>query len=174
MAQLKVEPKKSNPWWLWLLLSLLGLAMLYFFTRDRGSNQNDAAESDTTANVSPAVEPMTNDWRSIDRNSPASAYYEVTDRDIKVRGNIDYAVNSVEETVLVDTDKNTIKSNAEDKLKQVAASAEKRFAKGVIRVYGYTDAAGTVTHSKQLAEERANVVSAFLAATGNTTHAIPN
>jgi len=35
---------------------------------------------------------------------------------------------------LFDTDKNTIKSGADDKLEQVAASAEKRFAKGAIRV----------------------------------------
>jgi len=70
--------------------------MLYFFTRDRGSNQNDAADSDTAANVSPVLDPMTNDYSSIDRNSPASAYYEVTDGDIEVRGNIDYAVNSLQ------------------------------------------------------------------------------
>jgi len=170
MAQLNVEPKKSNPWWLWLLLALLGLALLYFFTRDRDSNKNDAVDSDTTANVSnvsPAVDPMTDDWSSIDRNSPAAAYDEVTDRDIEVRGNDQYAIYSVEETVLFDTDKNTIKSGAEEKLKLVAASAEKRFAKGAIRIYGYTDATGTAAYNKQLAEERANAVSAWLAANGN-------
>ena len=171
MAQLNVEPKKNNSWWPWLLVALVALALLFFFTKGFNNNKNDNNGSDTTANDTTAnasgVDPMTDDWSSIDRGAPAAAYDEVTDKDIEVRGNNDYAIYSVDETVLFDTDKNTIKKGSQEKLKQVAASAEKRFAKGHLRIYGYTDSTGTAAHNKQLSEERANAVSSWLVADGN-------
>lgn len=171
MAQLNVEPKKNNSWWPWLLVALVALALLFFFTKgcnNKGNitNGSDTTASDTTANAT-GIDSMTDDWSSIDRSAPAAAYDEVTDKDIEVRGNDQYAIYSVEETLLFDTDKNTIKHGAEQKLKQVAASAEKRFANGPIRIYGYTDSTGTAAHNKQLAEERANAVSSWLVANGN-------
>ena len=166
MAQLNVEPKKSSPWWLWLLLALIALALLFFLTKGCNNKSDGLTNSDTTASTSTSVDPLTDDWNTIDRTAPAAAYDEITDKDIEVRGNNNYAIYGLEETLLFDTDKNTIRKGAEEKLKQVAASAEKRFANGEVRIYGYTDSTGTASHNKQLAEERANAVRTWLVTSG--------
>ncbi len=171
MAELNVQPKSKRPWWLWLLLALLALALLFFLLR--GCNREEATTpTDTGATAdSTAMAPTGNtmDWEGIDFGAPAATYEEITDADISVRGNEDYAIYSVDETILFDTDKNTIKANAADKLKQVSESMGKRFANGQVRIYGHTDAQGSAGYNLQLAEQRAEAVKNWLTQNGNVT-----
>jgi len=174
MAQLQVEPKKNNNWWVWLILALLALILLFALLRGCNNNKNnESKEMDTTAKLAPApataegVNPNTDDWSTVDRNVPNAAYDEITDKDIEVRGNDNYAVYSLEETILFDPDKSEIKKAGADKLKQIAASAEKRFSGGKVRIYGYTDSTGSAEHNKELAKQRAESVQTWLVSNGN-------
>jgi outer membrane protein OmpA-like peptidoglycan-associated protein len=169
MAELNVEPKSQRPWWLWLLLAVIALAILLFLLR--GCDGDEAArDPETTSATDPAATSSgvaaDNDWNDIDRNAPAATYEEITDQDINVRGNDQYAIYSLDETILFDTDSKEIRSGAEQKLKQVAASMEQRFANGQVRVYGYTDARGSAGYNQQLAEERAEAIQDWLVQNG--------
>ncbi|QHL86011.1 OmpA family protein [Nibribacter ruber] len=173
MADLDVQPKSSKPWWLWLLLALLGIALLFFLLR--GCDREDEVETttttteSTTATTTDSDMDTDDDWNSLDLNAPVAAYDEITDKDIEVRGNDDYAVYTMDETILFDNDKATIQPQAADKLKQVAASINKRFSGGNVRVYGYTDAQGSAGYNKELAEERTQAVQSWLVDNGNVS-----
>lgn len=172
MAELNVQPKSKRPWWLWLLLALLALALLFFLLRGCNRDETTApadtgAAADSTAMNSGAGNDQ--DWTGIDFGAPAATYEEITDADINVRGNDEYAIYSVDETILFDTDQNTIKTTAADKLKQVSESMGKRFANGQVRIYGHTDAQGSAGYNLQLAEQRAEAVRGWLTQNGNVT-----
>ncbi|PSR53856.1 OmpA family protein [Adhaeribacter arboris] len=172
MAELNVQPKSKRPWWLWLLLALLALALLFFLLRGCNRDQATAptdtgAAADSTAMAGDTTSEF--DWNTVDFGAPAATYDEITDADINVRGNDDYAIYSLDETILFDTDKNTIKPSAAEKLKQVAASMGKRFANGQVRIYGHTDAKGSAGYNMQLAEQRAEAVRNWLTQNGNIT-----
>jgi bacteriorhodopsin len=49
MAQLDVQPKKANPWWLWLLLAVIAIIILFFVVR--GCNSGDTNALTMDANV---------------------------------------------------------------------------------------------------------------------------
>ncbi|KAA5545789.1 OmpA family protein [Adhaeribacter rhizoryzae] len=173
MADLDVQPKKSRPWWIWLLLALIAIAVLFVLSRGCSRTNDDADAmgttlTDTTTTTAAADGTATDDgWGTVDFNAPAATYEEITDRNIEVRGNDDYAIYSVDETVLFDTDKSTIKPQAAEKLKQIAGSMGKRFANSQVRIYGYTDARGSASYNKELAEERAAAVQNWLTQNGN-------
>lgn len=174
MAELNVQPKSGRPWWLWLLLALLALALIFFLIK--GCNRDTATETTDMGNsIDSMATTATNgaanalDWDAVDFGAPAATFDEITDSDITIRGNDEYAIYSVDETVLFDTDKNTIKSDAAQKLKQVSESMGKRFADGQVRIYGYTDAKGAAGYNMQLAEQRAEAVKNWLTENGNVT-----
>lgn len=175
MADLNVQPKKKSSWLPWLIGAILLLALLFFLFR--GCNKNDhnvtgadttaaaATTTDTTAKVG-ATTSGAGDWSTIDRNAPAVSYEEITAKNISVRGNDNYGIYSLGEDVLFDSDKSTIRKDAEQNLKQIAASINKRFKGGDVRIYGYTDSVGSAGYNKELAERRAQAVSSWLAANG--------
>ena len=171
MAELNVQPKSGRPWWLWLLLALLALALLFFLfrscNRDQGTNTGDPGLATDSTTVSADANDL--DWNGIDFGAPAATFEEITDADITVRGNEEYAIYSVDETILFDTDQNTIKAGAEQKLKQITESVGKRFAGGQVRVYGHTDAQGSAGYNLQLAEQRYEAVRSLLTQNGNIT-----
>jgi outer membrane protein OmpA-like peptidoglycan-associated protein len=173
MAELNVQPKKQRSWWPWLLLALLALALIFFLLRgnrdsDADTNSTGVTADSTAMNTGPGTT-ADNDlnWDAISFDAPAATYEEITDNDINVRGNDDYAIYSVDETILFDTDKNTVKPDAAQKLKMVAASVGKRFAGGQVRIYGHTDAQGSTGYNKELAEQRAAAVQNWLVQNGN-------
>ena len=166
MAQLDVQPKKTNPWWLWVLAGIILLVLIFYFMRDRDNTASTISDNDTTA-VSSVVTDGDDNWGMIDMNAPEANYDEVDNTDVSVRGNDDYAIYSINETILFDSDKSDIRTQAEASLKQIAASAEKRFSGGEVRVYGYTDAVGSTASNKQLAEERAEAVKNWLVTNAN-------
>lgn len=171
MAELNVQPKKQRPWWLWLLLALLALAALFFLlrgcNRETDTTNDTAVPADSAATTAAAGNDL--DWDAISFDAPAAVYEEITDSDIGVRGNDEYAIYSVDETVLFDTDQNSVKADATQKLQLVAESMGKRFAGGQVRIYGHTDAQGSAGYNKELAEQRAKAVQDWLVQNGNIT-----
>lgn len=171
MAELDVQPKKKTSWWPWLLLALILLALLFFLLRSCNKTTVAATTSDSTVNSGTTVPGgATNSaWDSIDFNAPSASYDEITNKNISVRGNDRYAVYSLGENVLFDEGKSTIRSDAEQNLKQLAASIQKRFNEGDVRIYGHTDSIGGSDANKQLAEQRAESVRNWLITNGNIT-----
>jgi outer membrane protein OmpA-like peptidoglycan-associated protein len=175
MADLDVQPKSSRPWWLWLLLALLALALLFFLMRscgdsnDRADNATSEAGDAVTGAAATGAAAVSDAWDNLDLNAPAATYDEITDQDIEVRGTDEYAVYSLDETILFGSDQSTIQPQGVEKLRQVAASMGKRFNGGQVRIYGYTDAQGSATYNKELAEQRAEAVQAWLVQNGNIT-----
>lgn len=169
MADLNVQPKRNTGWWLWLLLALIAIALLYFFSK--GCNKEStiattSAQSDTlsSATASDTISSPNgyNEWSNINFDAPNANYSEITDKDISVRGNDEYSIYSLGENILFDVDKNTIRNDGEAKLKQVATSLKQRYENGYIRVYGHTDSTGDAAHNRQLALDRANAVKSWL------------
>ena len=176
MAELHVQPKNSRPWWLWLLLALVAIGLIFFLMRNRDHKKDvETATTETTTNTDTTTTATTtttttdDDWNTLDRNVPIAKYDEITDKDIEVRGNDNYAIYSLNETVLFDSDKSKIKRTAEKKLKQVAASLDKRYKDAKVRIFGYADASGTAEHNKELSEKRAEAVQNWLAEHGNVS-----
>jgi outer membrane protein OmpA-like peptidoglycan-associated protein len=184
MAELQVERKKKINWLPWLLL-LLGLVALGIFLGTRHSNTGNVAENTNTAGaiastgeVAPAARdsnasslstPAYGDegWSDINRNAPGLAYDEIHGKNVSVRGTDRYAVYDLGEDVLFDRDKSTIRKDAAGSLKEVAGSITKRFSKGPIRLYGFTDAQGSKAFNMELAKARAEAVKQWLVKNGN-------
>ena len=171
MAELNVQPKKSTSIIPWILL-LLGLAaLIWFLTRKKDDNTaatttNAVTTTDSGTNQSTSSNAASSDWNSVDFNAPAVNYDEVTDRNINVRGNNNYGIYGVGENVLFDEGKATIKTDAEANLKQIVGSIDKRYKGGEVRVYGFTDAQGSAGYNKDLAQQRADAVKAWLTSNG--------
>lgn len=184
MAELNVQPKKKSSILPWILLLLGIAALIWFLTRDKdGKDVADASttgvEATTTATdaaagttgaaagaAGAAVANSTTNWDGIDFNAPSVNYDEITDKNINVRGNEGYGIYGLNETILFDEGKATIRTNAEANLKQIAGSIAKRYNGGEIRVYGYTDAQGSAGSNKELAQQRADAVKAWMQSNG--------
>lgn len=161
MAELDVQPKKKSSILPWILLALGVIALIWFLTRDKDSDT--ARNSDeTTTNTSTNSYAANSDWNDVDFDAPAVQYDEVTDKNIHVRGNDNYAIYGLGENVLFDEGKSEIRDDAEANLKQITASINKRYNGGDVRVYGFTDATGSAGSNKELAEKRAKAVQSWL------------
>ena len=175
MADLDVQPKKQSSWLPWLIGALVLLGLLFFLTRSCNSDKTVAGATDSTNNGATASDTSNKiatttpagakapDWSTIDRNAPATNYDEITAKDISTRGNDNYGIYSLGENILFETDKSTLRKDAEQNLKQISASINRRFKGGDVRVYGYTDSVGSKGYNKELAQQRAEVVKNWLA-----------
>jgi outer membrane protein OmpA-like peptidoglycan-associated protein len=170
MAHLEVQPKKRSflPW----ILGALAIIALIFILMRRGDKDERAAATTTTDTVSNSTASSGNfntasGWDAVDFSAPRATYEEITDKNIDVRVGDNYAIYGLGENILFDEGKSTIRSNAEKDLKQIAASIEKRYKGGEIRVYGHTDSVGSSGANKQLAEQRAEAVRDWLIKNGN-------
>ena len=172
MAELNVQPKKKTSYLPWILLLLGAIVLIWFLTRNKDdNNRNIVSNSDTaittatpatTLATGSAQETGNSDWNGIDFNTPPMDYEELTNREINVRGTTNYGIYSLEENILFDAGKSAIRPDAEARLKQVVASIKKRYNSGEVRVYGYTDAQGSAAVNKELAQQRADAVKAWL------------
>jgi outer membrane protein OmpA-like peptidoglycan-associated protein len=173
MAELNVQPKKKTSLLPWILL-LLGLAaLIWFLTRDKDNDvadRNRDAETTSVPTTSTAdnntVTNVAADWSGIDFNAPSVKYDEITDKNINVRGNNNYGIYGLGENILFDEGQATIRSSAENNLKEIAGSIGKRYNGGDLRVYGYTDATGSAGVNKELAQQRAEAVKMWLQKNG--------
>jgi len=84
---------------------------------------------------------------------------------VTVRGDENYQVYGLEEKVLFDTDKATIKPTAAEALKQISASINKRYAGKDVRILGFADARGDKSYNRDLSKQRAEAVKNYLVAT---------
>ena len=166
MAELNVQPKKTTSILPWILLLLGIAALIWFLTRDKNDTNSTATNTtnttamDSGANQSTSSNSARADWSSVDFNSPAVNYDEVTDRNINVRGNNNYGIYGVGENILFDEGKATIRPDAQANLQQIVVSINKRYNGGDVRVYGFTDAQGNAGYNKDLAQQRADAVKA--------------
>ena len=175
MADLNVQPKQKKSWLPWLLLILGIIALLFFLMRGCNNDKGAAAGTDSTAASTNNSTGTTADtsgamgqaWGDVDFNAPAAAYDEITDKNINVRGNNNYGIYGLGENILFDEGKSSIRSNAEQNLKQVAGSIGQRYNGGQVRVFGYTDAVGSAGYNKELAQQRAESVRNWLVRNGN-------
>lgn len=160
MADLNVEPKSNRPWWLWLLLAALAIIVIIFLMRGCDDDEDRITESEatTTATTTESTTATDADWDNIDRDVPAASYQEITDKDVTVRGSDAYAIYSLDETILFDTESKELRSGATQKLQQIAASLNQRYPDGQIRVYGFSDARGSANYNQELSEQRAEAV----------------
>lgn len=167
MADLNVQPKRSTNWWIWLLLAIILIGLIYFLSKGCNNAATNTAQVDTNTTQTDTNATFSspngyNEWSNVDFNAPNANYSEITDKEISVRGNDQYAIYSLGENILFDIDKNNIRKDGETKLKQIATSLNQRYKDGDIRIYGHTDSTGDAAHNQQLAEERANAVKSWL------------
>ena len=101
-------------------------------------------------------------WSGIDFNAPVVADKRITIRDVEVRSNPGYTIYSMDEKILFDVDKATLRPGAEKNLRSIAASIQEASSRGPIRIYGHTDSTASASYNKKLAEERANAVKNWL------------
>lgn len=174
MADLNVQPKQKKSWLPWLLLVIGLIALIFFLMRGCNNNKGNETVTDSTSSASNTIGTTTDStgakgqaWGDVDFNAPATAYDEITDKNIDVRGNKSYGIYGLGENILFDEGKSAIRSNAESNLKQIASSIDKRYKGGSVRVFGYTDAVGSAGYNKELAEQRAEAVRAWLVKNGN-------
>ena len=172
MADLNVQAKKKNSWLPWLLLILGLIILIVFLMRGCNNDKDDQPKADTTASAAAAgttagAAAATTGWNDVDFNAPNAAYDEITDTNISVRGNDSYGIYSLGENILFDEGKSTIRTDAEQNLKQIAGSVNKRFNGASVRVYGYTDSIGSKGYNKELAEQRAEAVKNWLTKNGS-------
>lgn len=148
-------------------LMISGLTMVLLASCSQTEKEKVDTQSEETMymkedeNVERSTREQT-EWDEVDVTSPIVSYEEIQSEEIEVRGNGDYSVYTVDETILFDFDKANIRDSGEDKLKEVITSVKKRHPDGEIAVRGYTDATGSADYNKELAEERAEAVASFL------------
>lgn len=165
MAELDVQPKRSSPWWLWLLIALIALVILIFLFKGCNSKKTMVSTTDSTSTTK-TVAVTQPDWSKVDFNAAKSSDADVTDPGISVSGNDQYTIYTLGENILFASNDTTLQGSAGDKLKQITASLNKRFKGASIGVYGSTDSTGTAGHNKALGAERATAVKDWLVKTG--------
>jgi outer membrane protein OmpA-like peptidoglycan-associated protein len=170
MAHLEVEPKRSSPWWIWLIGAILLFIIIALLARGCTNENTGIAANDSTSVDNVAVDTMAKtqpDWSSVDFNSPATSDPDITDEDIMVGGNDQYTIYSLGENILFATDGNTISPSGQQKLAQIKSVLSKRFPDAMIGVYGSTDSRGSASHNKELGAERAAAVKDWLISNAN-------
>lgn len=142
-------------------------------------NQNEGAEGDTAvmadndrmahpADDHPAdIDELPAEWNTVDFDVAVIRVPEVTASDVEVAGTERFTIYGVDEMIMFDTDKATIRPGAEESLQQIATSLKQRYNEGNIRLYGFTDARASASYNKQLAEERAQSVKQWLVQNAN-------
>lgn len=140
------------------MLVVFGLIVVtLFFAKGCGGYENDHIA--TTRNTQASQD---SGWNAVSFNGPLFSYDEITDSTISVRGGEGYAIYSLDEAVLFDSDKSTVRPEAAGNLEQLSGSLSKRFKGGEIRIYGHTDAKGSAGYNMELAEQRAEAVKNWL------------
>lgn len=165
MAQLDVQPKRSNPWWLWLIIAIVAIAIILFLlkgcnhkTTQIGTTDSTSTTNSDSMSTKQTVAVMQPDWNSVNFNAPKSSDPDVTDKDIAVSGNSKYIIYTLGENILFNTDQSTLQGSADKRLQQITASINKHFKNASIGVYGNTDSTGTTGQNKQLGADRAAAV----------------
>lgn len=153
---------------------MLGFALAStLYACDRTTKMPEQSTADTavvTENKGDTiVQPIGGDWDNVNLDLPDVKFPEINLPDLNLRGNDQYTAYSLGENILFESDKATIRKDADDELKQISASIQQRYADGEVRIYGYTDSLDTKSHNKELAEQRAEAVKQWLITNGKIT-----
>lgn len=168
MAELHVQPKRPNLWWLWLLLALIIAGAAYYWYTNYyhksagGTTTVTDSTTTTTDTTKTAVDTTGPDWSSVNFNSPKTTDENITDKDIATSGNTTYTIYSIGENILFASNQTTLQDNATGKLRQIAAALSKNFNGAHVGVYGSTDSTGTAGQNKQIGAQRAEAVKDWL------------
>src|SRR4051812_48273621 len=130
MANVHNQPK-SNNWIVWLIIILILILIGFYFFSHRNTSEVTAEAASDSSTIESTIN---NNWTGVE-DVPEQNYDELNDASTSTRGNDQYAVYSIDETLLFDVGKSTIKPGAQNKLKSIVGSAEKRFPKGDVRIY---------------------------------------
>ncbi len=157
-----------------LKLAPIAAFALFFASCTETNKGNNVTNSPDTAVLKSASEPAptakaSDAWATVDWNSPIVKYDEVKNTNISIRGNDNYGIYSLGENVLFETGKADIKKDAAANLTEVAASINKHYGSGKVKVYGYTDATGAADANATLSRQRAEAVKMWLVSNGNIT-----
>lgn len=159
------------------ILSLLVTASFYGCNQgsENSTKNEDLAVSDSVVVNDPDETMASNDaettdmdaqWNQLDRNAPSVKLPEVSVIGLETRGNKDYTVYSMEESILFDKGQAKLRENSKETLNQIVLSMAER-AKGDIRIYGYADPSeGTSKENIALSSERAMAVRNWLVENG--------
>jgi outer membrane protein OmpA-like peptidoglycan-associated protein len=161
MANASNQPRKNN-WIIWLIILLILILIGFYFFSHRNTEVTAEAASDSSTIEST----INSNWSGVEEVQEQN-YDEMQDSSVSVKGNDEYAVYSLDETVVFDSGKSQVSPRAEKKLQSIVSSAEKRFPNGDIRIYGYTDSVGDAAQNKLLAQSRAEAVKNWLLKNGN-------
>ena len=124
----------------------------------KGASVADAA----AGAASGAANAVDNAWDMTKAKLADVKYEEIDLPEISVRGDDRYSVYSLEETVLFDTDKATIKPTATRALSEIGGSIGRRYGQGQVRVMGFADSRGDKNYNKELSAQRAEAVKNWL------------
>ncbi|TGE17182.1 OmpA family protein [Hymenobacter elongatus] len=116
--------------------------------------------------AAPATDAVGSGWDMTQAKLADVKYPEVSLADVTVRGNDEYSVYGVAETVLFDTDKADIKPGASNALQQISASIGQRYATGPVYIMGFADSRGDKNYNRELSEQRATAVKNWLSQNG--------
>jgi outer membrane protein OmpA-like peptidoglycan-associated protein len=169
MAELDVQPKKNNTWWIWLIAALV-IVTLFMLIRGCDSSTGgsgdtrDSTKADDTTRIEGAA--TLSDFDNVDFNAAENSYAEVNDSSITVRGNANYAIYGLGENILFSVGDTTIQASAATQLKLIAGSINKRFKGASLAVYGSTDSTENAKANRELGKSRAIAVKNWLVKNG--------
>lgn len=101
-------------------------------------------------------------WAGVNWDAPVVEDPDLKDSDIEVRQEEEYTIYTLDDKLLFDTDKAQIRTEGEEKLKQVAEELKGLPQNGQIRIFGHADARASNEYNKELSAERANAVKDWL------------
>lgn len=168
MAHLEVEPKPARPWWIWVLVGIVLIALSAFLF-DKCGSERTMVSGDTTMTLTDTVgvARIAPNWKDIDFDAATVKDVDITDNDIVTRGNENYTIYSLGENILFPTDGSVISANGEAKLRMISDVLQKRFEGATIGIFGSTDSTGPVNENKALGQQRAEAVKNWLVSAGN-------
>ncbi|WP_347157565.1 OmpA family protein [Pontibacter chitinilyticus] len=105
-------------------------------------------------------------WNNVDFEAPVVEVATLKGVDVEKRATEDYTIYTMDERVMFDTDKATIRENAEPKIQEIANEIKNIPGNGPIRIYGYTDARASQDYNMELSEDRAKSVQDWLQSKG--------
>ncbi len=152
------------------LTQFIIIAMLFVACTETNKDKNVTGDEDTMVlqnkdNLDAGKVDYTN-WNVVDLGAPIVEYDEVKSRDIVVRqtvvGSDSASVYSIDQEIMFDFDKASLRQAGKEKLDEIAASIKKRYPSGALGIYGYTDAIGSKEYNKELSEQRAERVKQYL------------
>jgi outer membrane protein OmpA-like peptidoglycan-associated protein len=158
-------------------LIMIALALTVVGTScDQGNRSDDQSTAATTdsalvdpdkhASFDPAQPAIDINWDELQKDLNDETFPEIKGKNVKVRGNKDRTIYSIDEQILFDTDKAEIRSGAKNDLQEIAASLTQRYPEGRIYVQGHTDAEGSKPANQSLSKDRAEAVKQWLISEG--------